>query len=100
MPRSTSRSALARPRRCEPRPRDCGCIAAGTTFASTKYSPLPGYLDAVLSTGRSARDLVMSHGDRVRLSPIKGCVYDCGFCDLGELRYERRDFAELREALD
>lgn len=70
------------------------------TYPIDRILPLPGYLDVPLSSGRLARDIVMSHGDRIRLSPIKGCVYDCAFCDLGELRYERREFSELAEALD
>jgi hypothetical protein len=44
--------------------------------------PLPGYLDAVDAAGRAVTDVAMSHADRVRLSPIAGCAYDCKFCDL------------------
>lgn len=73
---------------------------AGEQFPVEAILPLPGYLGRRLSTGRLASDLVMSHCDRVRLSPIKGCVYSCGFCDLGEMRYERRQLAELREGLE
>jgi hypothetical protein len=72
----------------------------GQRFPIERVVPLPGYLNSRLSTGRLAGDVVMSHGDRIRLSPIKGCVYDCAFCDLGALRYERRQLPELIEALD
>jgi pyruvate-formate lyase-activating enzyme len=70
------------------------------SFAVETVLPLPGYLQRRLSTGRLASDVVMSHCDRIRLSPIKGCAYNCAFCDLGEMRYERREQSELEEALD
>jgi hypothetical protein len=61
--------------------------------------PLPGYLDKHLGSGREVADLVMTHVDRARVSPIKGCAYDCDFCNLADLRYERRDPDELLDAL-
>jgi hypothetical protein len=51
--------------------------------------PLPGYLDEVDDEGRAVADVAMSHGDRIRLSPIEGCAFDCSFCDMGG-RYVRR----------
>lgn len=62
--------------------------------------PLPGYLDGVDSSGRPVAEVVMSHADRVRLSPIVGCAYDCGFCDLPAEVYTRRDAERLLQALD
>lgn len=61
--------------------------------------PLPGYLDESVG-GRPVRDTVMSHADRVRVSPIVGCVYDCDFCDLATVRYRPRPLEVLLPAID
>ena len=44
--------------------------------------PLPSYLGRTDSDGQRYDDVAYSHLDRVRLSPITGCAYDCAFCDL------------------
>lgn len=44
--------------------------------------PLPGYIGIVHPAGFRVDDLVFSHMDRARLSPIVGCAYNCAFCDL------------------
>jgi hypothetical protein len=71
-----------------------------TTVPVVSVIPLPGYLAAVDSHGRPASDVVMSHADRIRLSPVVGCAYDCHFCDLASLRYEPRQTEQLLEAFD
>jgi hypothetical protein len=65
-----------------------------------QYLHLPGYLDAVDAKGRRVTDTVMSHADRIRLSPFVGCAYDCKFCDLGEFAYAGRPSEQLLAALD
>jgi len=63
--------------------------------AVKRVLPLPGYV------GRPAvESVVMSHADRVRVSPISGCAYDCGFCDLGTLPYEIKDDVRIIDALE
>jgi hypothetical protein len=42
----------------------------------------------------------MSHADRIRVSPIAGCAYDCRFCDLAVARYERRPVAQVLRGID
>ena len=50
--------------------------------------PLPGYLGQVGSDGVPVAETTMSHADRIRLSPIDGCSYDCRFCNLpGKYRF-------------
>lgn len=61
--------------------------------------PLPGYLDEVDDEGRAVADMAMSHGDRVRLSPIEGCAFDCSFCDMGG-RYVPRSPEQIIAALE
>ena len=62
--------------------------------------PLPGYLDGTDSEGRLVRDTIMSHADRIRVSPIVGCAFNCDFCDLGTLTYLRRPVHQILEAID
>jgi len=69
------------------------------TIAVRSVLPLPGFLGALDSEGAPVEDVAMSHADRVRLSPIVGCAYNCGFCDLGDRAYERRSAARLIRAL-
>lgn len=61
--------------------------------------PLPGYIGRCDDDGRRVDDVVMSHADRARLSPISGCAYDCAFCDLPSERYQRHPVDQLIEAL-
>lgn len=62
--------------------------------------PLPGYLGAVDDRGEPIADVAMSHADRVRLSPIVGCAYDCSFCDLAKVRYAPRPLDQILRALE
>lgn len=63
------------------------------TLPVQRVLPLPGYI------GQPATQVAMSHADRVRLSPIVGCAYDCGFCDLPNEQYQMRDAHQLLDAL-
>lgn len=71
----------------------------GEEFPVRRVLPLPGYLGAADAEGRSVEAVAMSHGDRVRLSPIVGCAFDCAFCDLPAERYRRRPLDHLEAAL-
>lgn len=62
--------------------------------------PLPGYLDRVDALGRPVTDVIMSHADRARLSPLAGCAYDCAFCDFHAQPYHLQEASRLIEALD
>ena len=61
--------------------------------------PLPGYLKQLDEKGRPVADVAMSHGDRIRLSPIEGCAFDCSFCDMAG-RYIARSAEQILAALD
>lgn len=71
----------------------------GDVFDVERVLPLPGYLDAIDPEGRRVTDVAMSHADRVRLSPIDGCAYDCKFCDLPAERYRRHPADQLVAAM-
>ena len=62
--------------------------------------PLPGYIDRRLPGGALVSDLVMSHADRMRLSPVYGCAYRCHFCDWPNQSYHVRPAEILLEAAD
>lgn len=61
--------------------------------------PLPGYLAAKDSAGRFVTDVVFSHVDRARVSPISGCAYACSFCDFLTRPYNPRPVDQILEAL-
>lgn len=62
--------------------------------------PLPGYLSATDAEGRLVRDTTMSHADRIRVSPIEGCAYNCSFCDLAALKYRLRPVEQILQGID
>jgi hypothetical protein len=66
----------------------------------TAVLPLPGYLDALDDAGVLVSDIAMSHTDRIRVSPISGCAYDCQFCDLATVRYRPRPIDDILRAID
>jgi len=72
---------------------------ADVTVPVLDILPLPGYLSAVDHEGRAVADVAMSHSDRVRLSPIEGCVFNCSFCDMGG-RYLPRSPEQIVAALE
>lgn len=57
--------------------------------------PLPGYL----RLDEARRSSVMTHADRVRISPIAGCSVNCTFCDSPRYPYEVRSSDHLLDAL-
>lgn len=71
----------------------------GSVIPVVRFIPLPGYLESRDSTGHKVTDVAFSHADRVRLSPLVGCAYDCGFCDLPGMVYKLRSAPRLTEAL-
>ena len=66
---------------------------------STWVVPLPGYLAARDSWGNLITDTTFSHLDRVRLSPVYGCIYSCKFCDIPGKEFGLRPLEQLLEGL-
>lgn len=54
---------------------------AGLTSAAEFWRP-PAYHGSLDSQGRPVNNYVFTHGDRVRLSPIRGCHFVCTFCNI------------------
>ena len=72
----------------------------GRRFAIEEIYPLPGYLGESDAEGNRFDEIAYSHLDRIRLSPIVGCAYDCAFCDLPgriSLRSPERILAAVRK---
>jgi hypothetical protein len=47
-----------------------------------EFIPVPAYHDKSLKDGSPVKWIAITHSDRVRLSPIKGCAIQCDFCDI------------------
>lgn len=67
---------------------------------SVRILPAPKYaLDAVrLADNTPVRELVMTHADRVRISPVHGCSYHCNFCTCNMSNYREIPCQQLDEA--
>ncbi|MDQ8043081.1 MAG: radical SAM protein [Solirubrobacteraceae bacterium] len=62
--------------------------------------PLPGYLGVLDAADRPVADTTMSHADRIRVSPIDGCAYDCDFCNVARLRYRERPLDQVLAGIE
>ncbi len=52
------------------------------------FIPVPSYYSAVLTDSQPITNIAASHGDRLRITPTKGCTFKCQFCDIPyEMRY-------------
>lgn len=62
--------------------------------------PAPKYALEVerLSDGTPVRELVMTHADRVRISPVHGCGYHCSFCTSSASYYKEVSCEQLDRA--
>lgn len=70
-----------------------------TTF---RIIPVPKYaLDVErLSDDTPVRELVMTHADRVRISPVHGCGYHCSFCTSNAAYYKEISCEQLDQAFN
>ncbi|MEY8268389.1 hypothetical protein AALA79_18740 [Lachnospiraceae bacterium 64-25] len=68
--------------------------------ASFRIIPVPKYaLDVErLDDDTPVRELVMTHADRVRISPVHGCGYHCSFCTSNAAYYKEISCEQLDEA--
>ena len=80
---------------------DHGFLVGNTSRSSRASIWLPPEYHARAEIGgRSINDFVFSHGDRVRLSPMRGCAMRCKFCNVPyEDPYETKPAASMLEAL-
>lgn len=64
--------------------------------------PAPKYaLDVErLSDDTPVRELVMTHADRVRISPVHGCRYHCSFCTSNAAYYKEISCEQLDQAFN
>jgi hypothetical protein len=82
---------------------DCnGKLFLRSPYGETEVSclPVPSYYNRKLSSGRPVTDVIMTHADRMRISPIRGCCNRCQFCDMGTAYpYQKAEISEIDEAL-
>lgn len=69
---------------------------------SFRIIPVPKYaLDVErLSDDTPVRELVMTHADRVRISPVHGCRYHCSFCTSNAAYYKEISCEQLDQAFN
>lgn len=69
---------------------------------SFRIIPVPKYaLDVErLSDDTPVRELVMTHADRVRISPVQGCSYHCSFCTSNAAYYKEISCEQLDQAFN
>jgi len=62
---------------------------------------VPAYWTEHNEKGIPYSRLVMTHTDRVRISPIRGCSRDCKFCDVSYTqKYEKNNVDDLVDAVE
>lgn len=68
---------------------------------SVRVIPPPAFaLNAVrLDDNTPVRELVMTHADRTRISPVYGCSYHCNFCTCNIPTYQEISCEQLDKAL-
>ncbi len=73
-----------------------------TIKISFRIIPAPKYaLDVErLSDDTPVRELVMTHADRVRISPVHGCGYHCSFCTSNAAYYKEISCEQLDQAFN
>lgn len=75
-------------------------VRLGREEVPARMLRLPGYLGSLDAAGRPISDVAMSHGDRIRLSPVGGCAYACKFCDIPGKRYVMHPIEQVLAALE
>jgi hypothetical protein len=65
------------------------------------YVPVPAYYGLRnISDRERLKDLVVTHTDRARISPIEGCAIACQFCNLPyEYSYRKKQIPDLVDAV-
>jgi hypothetical protein len=57
-------------------------VVRNGTAVGADFIPVPAYHDQNLQDGSPVKWIAITHSDRVRLSPVKGCAIQCDFCDI------------------
>lgn len=65
-----------------------------------KVLPLPDYIGEKSEEGFIYDNVIMTHTDRMRISPISGCFFDCKYCDENRVKYEKIPVKKLKQAID
>ena len=68
---------------------------------SVRVIPAPAFAlnNTRLEDGTPVRELVMTHADRMRISPIRGCNYHCQFCTCNNPKYMEISIEMLDQAV-
>jgi len=74
-------------------------ITDGKDTYQTEVLPIPDYFNKKNPNGKFYSDIIMTHTDRMRISPIKGCYFRCKYCDWNLNKYEKHDINSIIEAI-
>ncbi len=61
--------------------------------------PLPGFLNQKDNEGNYLKEVLMSHADRLRISPISGCSFGCHFCDFGLKQHQAHPIPQVMDSM-
>lgn len=65
-----------------------------------RYIPVAGYYMDRHPGGENYRDIVVTHTDRARISPVEGCSIKCNFCNLPfDYKYRIKDEQDLVDSV-
>lgn len=79
---------------------DAFVVRGGGLESEAWYWLQPAFHGATGGDGRPYNDFVVTHGDRVRLSPLHGCGMVCTFCDVPYgVRYALKSIDSMLAAL-
>lgn len=75
-------------------------ITADGQKTEVEHVPMPAYLDKLNGQGTRYGDIIVTHTDRARMSPIQGCALDCQFCNIpAEFKYRKMAIRELVDSV-
>ncbi len=75
-------------------------ISGDGKHIEVEHVPIPAYLDKNNPQGTRYGDMIVTHTDRARMSPIQGCALDCQFCNIpAEFKYRKMAVQELVDSV-
>ncbi len=76
-------------------------INSEKSYFDASLIPVPSYASLSDGEGNVYADYGLTHTDRVRISPISGCVGGCEFCDMhSRASYQKKDITKLIKTIN
>lgn len=76
------------------------CIVSTGRVVEARFVPPPSYISRSNPRGKVYKEMIATHTDRARISPIQGCAIACHFCDIpyGQ-KYNRHSIPNLIDSI-